>query len=61
MPICEYCQKEVKRRETYKDGRKVCPKCTEIISGKEFSLLSEFIITGKENKETLRKIEGKNV
>lgn len=47
MVKCENCGKNVNRRTTYKDGRKVCKKCEGKLESEDFRLLARFITRGK--------------
>lgn len=40
MTICEGCEKEVQRRETFK-GRKLCADCCKVAYEKQFTPIEE--------------------
>ena len=47
MPICDECKKDVPRRDTFRRGdidRKVCQKCSEELSAKDFAILCDCIM-----------------
>jgi transcription initiation factor IIE alpha subunit len=52
MTICEECKQNVPRRVTFRRAdteKKVCPKCAEDLSQKDFMILCDYIM-GKKSK-----------